>query len=89
MEFACPPAVCVGSLRVLHLPPAVQKHAREMNRELEIVHTCVCEYEWLYVFQCGPAMNCQLVQGVTPSLAHDSWNGLQQSLTTLKASKNE
>jgi len=27
VEFACSPRVCVGSLRVLWLPPTVQKHA--------------------------------------------------------------
>ena len=27
VEFACSPRVCVGSLRVLRLPPNVQKHA--------------------------------------------------------------
>ena len=27
VEFACSPCVCVGSLRVLRLPPTVQKHA--------------------------------------------------------------
>ena len=27
VEFACSPRVCVGSLRVLRLPPTVQKHA--------------------------------------------------------------
>lgn len=40
---------------LLRLPATVQKHAREMSRELEIVHKCVREYELLYVFQCGPA----------------------------------
>ena len=30
MEFACSPCACVGSLRVLRLPPTVQKHA-EVN----------------------------------------------------------
>ena len=27
VEFACSPRVCVGSLRVLRLPPTVQNHA--------------------------------------------------------------
>ena len=27
VEFVCSPRVCVGSLRVLRLPPTVQKHA--------------------------------------------------------------
>ena len=27
VEFACSPRVCVGSLRVLRLPPADQRHA--------------------------------------------------------------
>ena len=27
VEFACSPSVCVGSLRVLWLPPTVQRHA--------------------------------------------------------------
>ena len=27
VEFACSPRVCMGSLRVLRLPPTVQKHA--------------------------------------------------------------
>ena len=27
VKFACSPRVCVGSLRVLWLPPTVQKHA--------------------------------------------------------------
>ncbi len=35
VEFACSPRVvpCVGFLRVLRLPPAVQKHAGECERE--------------------------------------------------------
>ena len=28
VEFACSPRVCVGSLRVLRLPPTVQRHAK-------------------------------------------------------------
>ena len=27
VEFVCSPRVCVGSLRVLWLPPTIQKHA--------------------------------------------------------------
>jgi len=27
VEFVCSPCVCVGSLRLLRLPPTVQKHA--------------------------------------------------------------
>uniref|UniRef100_A0A669CQ23 procollagen-proline 3-dioxygenase n=1 Tax=Oreochromis niloticus TaxID=8128 RepID=A0A669CQ23_ORENI len=32
VEFACSPRVCVGSLRVLRLPPTVQRHAVWGNR---------------------------------------------------------
>jgi len=31
VEFACSPPVCVGSLRLLWLPPTAQKHANEVN----------------------------------------------------------
>lgn len=44
VAFACPLCVFVCSLR---LPPTVQRHACEVNRELKIVCRCVCE--WLFV----------------------------------------
>lgn len=38
---------------------------------------CVCAREGLFVFQCGPAMNWQLVQGVIPPSPEESWDRLQ------------
>ena len=34
VEFACSPCACVGSLRVLRLPPTVQRHAVYINSRL-------------------------------------------------------
>jgi len=45
VEFACSPCVCVGSLRVLRLPPTVQKHVSSIGvsrLSLEVnVNVCV------------------------------------------------
>lgn len=37
----------------------------------QICGQCECKCRWLFVFLCGPAINCQLVQGVTPYFPWD------------------
>ena len=51
VEFACSPRVCVGSLRVLRLPPTVQKknmHVRLIGVS-KIVLRSECERAWFFV----------------------------------------
>ena len=45
VESACSPRVCVGSLRVLRLPPTVQKHAVRLTGDSKLslgVSVVVC-----------------------------------------------
>lgn len=36
--------------------------------------------DWLFVFQCGSAINCQPVNGVTLILLRDTWDRVQHAL---------
>ena len=56
VEFAC---VCVGSLRVLRLPPTVQKHVRLIG-DSKIVLRSECERAWLFVsvWPCDGLATC-------------------------------
>lgn len=47
----------------------LQKHAREMVWNSQRGRRCLCQCERVFVFLCGPAINCQLVRGVNPPLA--------------------
>ena len=53
VESACSPRVCVGSLRVLRLPPTVQKHAVRLTGDSETVLRSECGCSSL----CGPVMD--------------------------------
>lgn len=60
----------LATLLLLRLPHTVQKHhACEANRGQ-------LEYKCLFVSRCGPAINWQHVQGVTPPLPEGSWDTL-------------
>jgi len=59
VESACSPRVCVGSLRVLRLPPTVQKHAVRLIGDSKLT---------LLMSMCVavcPVMDWRPVQGVT------------------------
>lgn len=69
VERACSSRVCVGSLRVLRLPPTVHRHAMHVrptdNSKLSVGGS---ESE-RFAFLCGPVTLQRHVQGVTlPSL---------------------
>uniref|UniRef100_A0A3B4GB83 Leucine rich adaptor protein 1 n=1 Tax=Pundamilia nyererei TaxID=303518 RepID=A0A3B4GB83_9CICH len=66
VEFACSPCVCVGSLRVLRLPPTVQRHATCVNVRVNgCLSLCV-----------SPATDWRPVQGVPCLSPYDSWDRL-------------
>lgn len=62
---------CKCSLRVLRLPPSIQKHACEANWEFWI------DCEWLFVSLCDPVISCGLVLGAVPPSPQDSRESLQ------------
>ena len=65
---------CVGSLRVLRLPPTVQIHVRLIGVSKIVFRSeCVCGYLSL----CGPVMDWRPVQGVPHLSPDDLWDGLQ------------
>ena len=43
VEFACSPRVCVGSLRVVRLPPTVQKHMHVRPKQTSFVSVWPCD----------------------------------------------
>ena len=60
VESACSPRVCVGSLRVLRVPPTVQTHAVRLTGDSELsLGVSVCGRLSL----CGPVMDWRPVQG--------------------------
>ncbi|XP_075308222.1 serine/threonine-protein kinase OSR1b isoform X2 [Odontesthes bonariensis] len=77
VEFACSPRVCVGSLRVLRLPPTVQKimHVRLIGISKLSVGVSVSVHGCLSL--CGPAMDWRPVQGVPRLSPIDCWDRLQ------------
>lgn len=64
-KFACPPSVCVVSLRDLRLAPTV--HVRLIGNFILSIDVNVSD----------PAMSWHLVQSVTQPLAYDSWDRLK------------
>lgn len=49
---------------------------------------CESPCERLFVFLHGPAVNCRLIQSVTPPTHRASWEGLQQTPATWSAADN-
>ena len=78
VEFACSPRVCVGSLRVLRLPPTIQRHAcgdRLIGDSKVALGVNVCVNGCLSL--CCPVMNWRLVQGVPRLSPVRYWDRLQ------------
>lgn len=64
LEHLQTPGFPTGSLQVLQLPATVHVHRRRTADSDLAVGVCACGR--LFACQCAPAINCPLVQGVTP-----------------------
>jgi len=72
VEFACSPLVCVGSLRVLRLPPTIQKDRLIGDSKLYLGMSVSVHG------RCGPVMDWRPVQGVLCLQPNERWDRLQQ-----------
>jgi len=82
VEAACSPRGSVGSLRVLRLPPTVQRHAVRLI-DVWIAHRCECESEWLSV-SIWALDGLAACPGCPLPSPYVSWDQLQRPATLIR-----